>query len=103
MKTMATTEAVSSVGMEKRVERHICQRSAPVIREKPRVDWKMDLQYCGTGRKSGKHPTLVVGKKPYGKSQLRPIRRSERAGWTVPPALARSGSPRSPIWNADCN
>src|SRR5271155_2810696 len=71
MKTMATTEAVSSVGMEKRVERHICQRSAPVIREKPMVDWKMDLQYCGTGRKSGKHPTLVVGKKPYGKSQFK--------------------------------
>ena len=31
---------------------------------------KKDLQTCATGRKSRKRPTLVVGKKPYGKSQF---------------------------------
>jgi hypothetical protein len=33
--------------------------------------WKNDLQIQGAGRKSRKPPTPFVGKKPYGKSQLR--------------------------------
>jgi hypothetical protein len=40
--------------------------------KKPRVDWKKDLQTCGAERESPKEPTLVVGKKPNGKSQLKP-------------------------------
>jgi hypothetical protein len=72
MKTMETTEAVSSDGMEKRVKRHKSQRSAPCAREKPGTDWKKTLQIYGAGRKSRKRPTLVVGKKPYGKSQFIP-------------------------------
>jgi hypothetical protein len=70
MKTMETMEAVSSDGMEKRVKRHKSQRSAPCAREKPGTDWKMTLQIVGAGRRSRKRPTLVVGKKPYGKSQI---------------------------------
>jgi len=42
------------------LEKHICQRSAPYAREKLRVSWKMDLQICGTGRKSKKNPRLVM-------------------------------------------
>jgi hypothetical protein len=42
----------------------------PFAREKRRADWKKDLQICGVGGKSGKRPTLFVGKKSYGKSQL---------------------------------
>jgi len=33
-------------------------------------DWKNGLQIRGAGRKSRKPPTLTVGIKPYGKSQL---------------------------------
>jgi hypothetical protein len=70
MKTMETTEEVSSDGMEKRVERRKCQRIAPFAREKPRVDGKKDLQICGGGRKSEKRLTLIVGKQSNGKSRL---------------------------------
>ena len=74
MKTPATTEEVSSRGVEKRAERHKCQRSAPFAKEKPRVDLKKGLQIYGAGRKSRKRPTLVVGQKPYGKCQIKPQR-----------------------------
>ncbi len=67
---METTEAVSSYGVEKRVEKHECQRSAPFAREKPKVNRKRNLQICGAGRKSRKRPKLVVGKKPNGKCQM---------------------------------
>jgi hypothetical protein len=70
MKTMETTEDVSSYGVEKRVERHKSQRSAIVVREKPMADWKKDLQIFEAGRKSRKRPTLVVGRKPNGKCQF---------------------------------
>jgi hypothetical protein len=43
MKTMETTEEVSSDGMEKRVERRNWQQIDPCAREKPRADWKKDL------------------------------------------------------------
>jgi hypothetical protein len=43
MKTMETTEEVSSRGVEKHAERHKCQRSAPFAREKPRRYWKKGL------------------------------------------------------------
>jgi hypothetical protein len=70
VKTPETTEEVSLHGVEKRVEGHKYQRSAPFAREKPRADRKKDLQICGAGRKSRKRPTLVVGKNPNGKSRL---------------------------------
>jgi hypothetical protein len=71
MKTPATTEEVSSREVEKRAERHKCQRSAPFAKEKPRVDLKKGLQIYGAGRKSRKRSTLVVGHKPYGKCQMK--------------------------------
>jgi hypothetical protein len=58
----------------------------PCAREKPRADWKKDLQTCCEGRKSKKRPTLVVGKKPNGKSQLTTVERqsnSEKAMWDM--------------------
>jgi hypothetical protein len=70
VKTSATTEEVSSRGVEKRVKRHKCQRSAPFAGEKPMADWKNSLQSRRAGRKSRKTPTPVVGNKPYGKSRL---------------------------------
>ena len=47
MKTMETTEEVSSHRVEKRVKRRNWQQIAPCAREKPRADWKKDLQICG--------------------------------------------------------
>src|ERR1017187_4754910 len=73
VKTPETTEEVSSHGVEKRAERHKCQRSAPFAREKRRADWKKDLQTCGEGRESRKRPKLVVGQKPNGKSQMKSL------------------------------
>src|ERR1035437_4971412 len=70
MKTMETTEEVSSPRVEKRVKRRHWQQIEPCAREKPRVDWKKDLQVCGEGRESRKRSTLVVDKKPYGKCQI---------------------------------
>jgi hypothetical protein len=43
MKTMETTEEVSSDGMEKPVERPNWRQIAPCAREKPEVDWKKSL------------------------------------------------------------
>jgi hypothetical protein len=71
VKTPETTEEVSLHGVEKRVEWHKCQRSAPFAREKPRADWENGLQICGAGRKSQKRPTLVVGKNPNGKYRVK--------------------------------
>src|ERR1019366_1191807 len=45
----------------------------PMCQRKPRADWKKELQICGAGGKSRKSPTLVVGKKPYGKSRINKI------------------------------
>jgi hypothetical protein len=70
MKTMETTEEVSSHRVEKRVERRTWQQIDPCAREKPRVDLKKGLQIYGAGRESRKRPTLVVGQKPYGKCQF---------------------------------
>ncbi len=36
-----------------------------------RKNWTMDLPTCGVRRKSGKRPTLIVGKKPIGKYQMK--------------------------------
>ena len=68
MKTIETTEEVSSDGMEKCVERRNWRQIVTCAREKTRVDWKKSLQICGAGRKSRKSSTMVVGKKPNGKS-----------------------------------
>jgi hypothetical protein len=74
MKTMETTEEVSSHRVEKRVKRRNWQQIDPFAREKPRVDGKKDLQICGAGRKLEKRPTLIVGKQSNGKSRFKPLR-----------------------------
>jgi hypothetical protein len=51
MKTIETTEEVSSDGMEKCVERRNWRQIVTCAREKTRVDWKKSLQICGAGRK----------------------------------------------------
>ena len=71
MKTPETTEEVSSHRVEKRAERRKCQRGAPFVREKPRMDWKKDMRIFGVGGRSRKSPRLVVGKKPNGKSRIK--------------------------------
>ena len=63
MKTMETTEEVSSDGMEKRAERLKSERSAPFATEnRGRIGKKIkkDLPTCGAGTKSQKRTTLVV-------------------------------------------
>jgi hypothetical protein len=65
VKTTATTEEVSSHGVEKRAERHKCQRSAPFAREKPRTDCKRGLQIYGASGKSRKRPMWFMGKPDY--------------------------------------
>jgi hypothetical protein len=62
---------VSSHPGEKGLGRTKRHRKTPSAREKPRTDWEKDLQICGAGGKSRKRPTLVVGKNPNGKSQLK--------------------------------
>jgi hypothetical protein len=71
VKTPENTEEVSSHPGEKGLGRTKRHRNTPSAREKPRTDCKNDLQICEAGRKSRKRPTLVVGKNPNGKSQLR--------------------------------
>jgi hypothetical protein len=71
VKTPETTGEVSSHGVEKRVEWPKFQRRAPFAREKRRADWGRDLPICEAGRNARKWPTLVVGKKPNGKCQIR--------------------------------
>ena len=51
VKTPETTEEVSSRGVEKRAERHKCQRNASFAREKPRADWKIRLANRWRGKK----------------------------------------------------
>jgi hypothetical protein len=71
MKTMKNTEEVSSDSMKKRVEMSNGRQIDPYATGKPRTDEKMNFQICGTGKKSRKRFTLVVKKKPYGKSRIR--------------------------------
>jgi len=70
MKTTATTEAVSSPPEENEQWHTKWRRNTTCAGQKPRVDWKNDLQTYEENRKSRKPPTPVVGKKPYGKSQF---------------------------------
>jgi hypothetical protein len=70
MKTTATTEAVSSPPEENEQWHTKWRRNTTCAGQKPRVDWKNDLQTYEENRKSRKPPTPVVGKKPYGKSQI---------------------------------
>jgi hypothetical protein len=70
---MHSPEEVSSHRVEKGAERHKGQRSVPDAREKPGLDWKIDLPTFGVGGKSQKRPTLVVGKKPNGKYQFNTV------------------------------
>jgi len=70
MKTTATTEAVSLPPEEKWHWIQQWRRNTTCAGQKPRSDWKNDLQIQGAGRKSRKPPTPFVGIKPYGKSQV---------------------------------
>jgi hypothetical protein len=55
MKTIETTEEVSSDGMKKRVERRNWRRSTPNAGQKPRADWKKDLQNLWSRKKITKN------------------------------------------------
>jgi hypothetical protein len=75
MKTMETTDEVSShpggkgAWEDRRASEH------PLAREKSRPDWENGLQICVEGTKSRKRLTPVVGKKSNGKSRIKfPIR-----------------------------
>ena len=70
MKTTATTEAVSSPPEEKWHLSQQWRQNTFRAGQKPRSDWKNDLQTYEEGRKSRKPPTPFVGIKPYGKSQF---------------------------------
>jgi NADH:ubiquinone oxidoreductase subunit len=70
MKTIKTTEEMSSHPGEKRAWEHKRASEHAFAREKPKTDWKNGLQICGEGTKSRKRPTPVVGKNPNGKYQL---------------------------------
>jgi hypothetical protein len=69
MKTTATTEAVSSSPKENEHRNTKWRRNTAGAGQKPRADWKNELQIQGAGRKSRKLPALFLGIKPYGKSQ----------------------------------
>src|SRR5271163_3231192 len=71
MKTTAITEAVSSPPEENEFWNTNRRRNTTCAGQKPRSDWKNDLQTYEEGRKSRKPPTPFVGIKPYGKSQLK--------------------------------
>jgi hypothetical protein len=77
MKTTATTEAVSSPPEEKWHLSQQWRQNTFRAGQKPRSDWKNDLQTYEEGRKSRKPPTPFEGIKPYGKSQFRSTEWSE--------------------------
>ena len=70
MRTGEITEAVSLHGVEKRAERHKCQRTVPCAREKQRAIRKSDLQSVEQEENHQKWPTLVAGKSPNGKPRF---------------------------------
>jgi len=78
MKTTATTEAVSSPPEEKWHLSQQWRQNTFRAGQKPRSDWKNDLQTYEEGRKSRKPPTPFVGIKPYGKSQLTSVSNKHR-------------------------
>jgi hypothetical protein len=70
MKTMATTEEVSSHPAEKGHRSPKRHWNIPSAYESPKLDWEKGLQICESGEESQKRPTPVVGQKPYGKCQF---------------------------------
>jgi hypothetical protein len=70
MKTTTSTEEVSSHPVEKGRCEPKKHRNSPVPENNRNGLDKKFLQIYGAGRKSRKRPTLVVGKKPYGKCQI---------------------------------
>jgi hypothetical protein len=70
MKTTTSTEEVSSHPVEKGRCEPKKHRNSPVPENNRNGLDKKFLQIYGAGRKSRKRPTLVVGKKPYGKCQM---------------------------------
>jgi hypothetical protein len=70
MKTTTSTEEVSSHPVEKGRCEPKKHRNSPVPENNRNGLDKKFLQIYGAGRKSRKRPTLVVGKKPYGKCQF---------------------------------
>ena len=71
MKTTTSTEEVSSHPVEKGRCEPKKHRNSPVPENNRNGLDKKFLQIYGAGRKSRKRPTLVVGKKPYGKCQMK--------------------------------
>jgi len=71
MKTMATTEEVSSDGMEKPVERRNWRQIACCAREKRTADLKKVLANPWKRKNITKRPTPFVGKQPNGKCQIK--------------------------------
>jgi hypothetical protein len=70
MKTTATMEAVSSSPEDNELWSQQWRRNTTCAGQKPRADWKNDLQTYEESRKSPKPPTPFVGIKPYGKCQV---------------------------------
>src|SRR5208283_6169174 len=71
MNTMETTEEVSLHPGENGHASQKKHRNTPGAREKPWANWKKGLAILWSRKRITKTPTLVVGKKPYGKCQLR--------------------------------
>jgi hypothetical protein len=71
MKTMETTEEVSSRGVEKCAERHKWQRNVPLPAKNRGRTGKKDLQNCGGGRISRKITKKVhAGREPETKWEI---------------------------------
>src|SRR5208283_4024518 len=69
MNTMETTEEVSLHPGENGHASQKKHRNTPGAREKPWANWKKGLAILWSRKRITKTPTLVVGKKPYGKCQ----------------------------------
>jgi hypothetical protein len=81
MKTTTSTEEVSSHPVEKGRCEPKKHRNSPVPENNRNGLDKKFLQIYGAGRKSRKRPTLVVGKKPYGKCQFKSMFLISSATW----------------------
>ena len=71
MNTMETTEEVSLHPGENGHASQKKHRNTPGAREKPWANWKKGLAILWSRKRITKTPTLVVGKKPYGKCQFK--------------------------------
>jgi hypothetical protein len=95
VKTTASTEEVSSRSGETGHWSRKWRRNTSRAVKKPLAEWKKDLQTGGTERKSREIPTLVVGKKPNGKSQFKPFLKKI----SVPIQYSMNCSAKTPRWS----